>query len=97
MLMFPGDVGLLMPAYDDISPDFRNMNSHNKWQRFQEDWFFKGLDIKRIVPKKGVDAHLAVRHLAAIQGSFQPKHEHKRAAVAYLASRWFMDYKPAKD
>lgn len=31
----------------------------------------------------------AFRHLAACQGSFEPKHEHKQAAVAWLASLWF--------
>lgn len=31
----------------------------------------------------------AFRHLGAIQGSFQPKHGHKRAGVAWLASLWF--------
>jgi hypothetical protein len=28
-------------------------------------------------------------HLKAIMGSFQPKHEHKTAGVAYLMSLWF--------
>lgn len=31
----------------------------------------------------------AFKHLGAVQGSFQPKHEHKMAAVAWLASLWF--------
>jgi hypothetical protein len=41
--------------------------------------------------KEGVDGNLAFRHLSAIQRSFTPKHEHKEAAVAYLASLWFED------
>jgi hypothetical protein len=39
-----------------------------------------------------VDGELAIRHLQVIQASFEPKHEHKEAAVAYLASLWFTDF-----
>jgi len=41
---------------------------------------------------EGVDGGLAIRHLQVIQASFEPKHEHKEAAVAYLASPWFTDF-----
>jgi len=90
-------VARLLPAYGNIPKDFRDSIGRNKWQRFQEDWFFEGLNRDRLVCKEGIDAKKALRHLAVIQGSFEPKHEHKRAAVAYLASLWFDDYKAAKD
>jgi len=31
----------------------------------------------------------STRHLQTIQGSFEPKHEHKQDCVAYFMSLWF--------
>jgi len=51
---------------------------------------FSGLKKSEVPPvKEGIDVNMALRHLHAIQGSFEPKHEYKEAAVAYLASLWF--------
>lgn len=87
-IAFPGSVEHLMPAYDEIPKEFKDSN--NPWCEFQRDWFFKGLKQEQIPePKEGITGHIALRHLQAIQHSFQPKHEHKEAAVAYLASLWF--------
>lgn len=84
---FPASVSHLMPAYEMLP---RNISP--KWRAFQSDWFFKGiLSPGGMVPKSGIDKRAALRHLGAIQGSFEPKHEHKCAAVAYLASLWFDD------
>ncbi|TAK93776.1 hypothetical protein EPO05_06940, partial [Patescibacteria group bacterium] len=86
---FPASVADLMPAYDDIPEDFRrNRGEARPWIRFQQDWFFRGLPGAVFTPKDGIDKATAMRHLAVIQGSFEPKHEHKEAAVAYLASLW---------
>ena len=84
----------LMPAYKDIPEEFRNFIGHNQNQflKWQQKWFYDGLkkeDISKIKPKKGVIVGKALRHLQAIQGSFEPQHEHKEAGVAYLASLWF--------
>jgi len=88
--VFPGDVRLLMPTYDEIPEEFRDWNKHGPWQRWQSTWFFKGLPTEATpTPKPGIDLSAALRHLAAIQRSFQPRHEHKEAAVAWLASLWF--------
>ncbi len=89
-LAFPADVRDLMPGYEDIPKEFKNF-SKNKWVKFQQDWFFAGLGKVEFDPKEGIDPKKAWRHLQAIQGSCQPKHEHKEAAVAYLASLWFDD------
>ena len=88
-LAFPVKVLKLMPEYDSIPKEYRDMNSRNQWTEFQEKWFFQGLKGATITAKEGIDKKLALRHLSAIQGSFEPKHEHKRAAVAFLASQWF--------
>lgn len=79
------DAERLMPKYADIPKEFKDLlNPHVK---FQSRWFFNGLD-KVPAAKEGVDQAKAMRHLAAIQRSFAPSHEHKQAAVAYLASLW---------
>jgi hypothetical protein len=79
----------IMPRYEDIPADFRQF--HNKWVRFFSDMFYVGIKIKQLKPKDGIDAAKALRHLRTIAVSFEPKHEHKEAAVAYLASQWFDD------
>jgi anti-sigma factor ChrR (cupin superfamily) len=86
---FPANALDFMPKMDEIPEEFND--PRNKWVKFQMDWFYRGLKDLKIVPKEGVDTVKAMRHLSAIQGSFAPKHEHKEAAVAYLASQWFED------
>jgi len=83
---FPANVAHLMPRYADIPAQCRAQS--NPWVKWQQEWFFSGL--KQLpTAKPGIDLNAAMRHLKAIQGSFHPKHEHKEAAVAFLASRWF--------
>ena len=82
---FPARVSHLMPEYASIPRDFKG---RRMWVDWQQKWFYSGLT-EMPVPKAGIDLKQAMRHLATIQGSFEPKHEHKEAAVAYLASLWF--------
>ena len=84
---FPARLGDLMPPYDTVPSEFKS--SSNKWVNWQQEWFFRGLDAFPEA-KPGIDVNVAGNHLAAIQGSFEPKHEHKQAAVAYLASLWLV-------
>lgn len=83
---FGGKVDQILPAWKDIPDEFKNGRS--PWVEWQSDWFFKGLD-RYPVAKDGIDLDMAMSNLAAIQGSWDPKHEHKQAGVAYLASLWF--------
>ncbi len=87
LLAFLAGISGLMPTMEEIPAEFQN-HGGTVWNKWQSQWFFKGLH-KRPEPKDGIDQELAMRHLATIQGSFEPKHEHKEAAVAYLASLWF--------
>lgn len=86
-LSFGGDMKKLLPQMADIPDEFRR--NSNIWVQFQQDWFYKGLAGASYVMKPGIPQQDAIRHLAAIQSSFEPKHEHKEAGVAYLASLWF--------
>ena len=92
-IAFPANLRELMPAMDEIPSEFRRHNG-TPWNRWQAQWFFRGLE-RFPDAKDGVDREQALRHLQAIQGSFEPKHEHKEAAVAYLASLWLQS--PSED
>lgn len=89
-MMFPAHVADLMPKREDIPAEFKRHNG-TKWNRFAADWFFSGIKSTGLIAKEGINKEQALMHLSAIQRSFEPKHEHKEAAVAYLASLWFDD------
>lgn len=74
------------PAYEDIPDQFRRLS--NSWHAWGSTWFFNGLS-RYPVPKPGIDRAVALAHLNVIQRSWNFQHEHKAAAVAYLASLWF--------
>lgn len=90
-LAFPAGVADLVPPREACEAALSQMPDRGRgWVEFQQRWFYEGLSGNAVVtPRDGIDPALAFRHLAAIQGSFEPKHEHKEAAVAYLASLWF--------
>lgn len=85
-LAFGGKAMEILPKWGDIPEEFKR--DRNPWVQWQRQWFFRGLE-KRPTPKEGIDGALAMKNLACVQGSFAPKHEHKEAGVAYLASLWF--------
>jgi len=87
---FGGNMAKLLPPFCIIPKEFFHGNT--KWNKMQARWFFEGLPEKtKFIPKPGIDVDVALGHLAAIQGSFEPAHEHKEAVVAWLASLWFED------
>jgi hypothetical protein len=83
-LAFPADISKLLPLYDSIPEEFKD---GNRWTQLADDLFAEGGDPGNTKP--GIDKREAVRHLQACLGSFQPKHEHKIAGVAWLLSQWF--------
>lgn len=91
-IVFPANLGELLPAWNVIPGRFRVDSDDPEamtWRRFQSRWMFRGLKKSAITPRADVDMDKALRHLKTVQGSYEPKHEHKEAAVAWLASRWF--------
>ena len=81
----------LLPPYDDIPDDFKISFSSNKWLRFFNDMFFKGIRITKLVVKTGIDKDKAFRHIRIAAQGWDSKHEHKEAGIAYLMSLWFDD------
>jgi len=88
--IFPGAVKHLMPRWEEIPAEFKEYRG-TKWNGVFNDWFYHGAKNVKYKPKPGVDTAKAMRHVRAVMGSFEPKHEHKEAAVAYLLSQWFED------
>jgi len=86
------DINKIIPKWNNIPEEFKNMNNTNKWTDIVSKWFFQGLprDTK-FIPKHDIDAKQALVHVSHILQSFEPKHEHKTAACAYLLYLWFDD------
>jgi hypothetical protein len=88
---FPGHLDRLLPPLESIPEDYRlGWTGHNEWTRFVNAWFDIGWPTNvNVYERPDVDAEAAFRHLHTIMRSFEPKHEHKIAGVAWLMSRWF--------
>lgn len=78
-----------LPVYSQVPDEFKRAGS--KWNRLFNDMFAFGLKAINLTPKSDIDPAKAWRHIRALSGSFQPKHEHKEAGVAYLMSQYFED------
>ncbi len=87
---FPTDVSHLMPKYEDIPEKYKYGNTPAN--AFFNMWFFSGVKNLQVVPREGVDVKQAVKQLSTIMKSFEPKHEHKEAACAFLIDEWFSEY-----
>lgn len=88
LLAFPGTVSHLMPKMSAIPQDFRDERGDAaSWARAAVQ-FFMGREMPTLLCRHGITSVKAERHLRAIAGSFEPKHEHKMAALAWLMSRW---------
>lgn len=87
-LAFPANVMHLMPEWADIPQECKQWSY--PFAKIASMWFFEGLPKGfSMKPRDRIDPTQAMRHLRCILGSFEPKHEHKIAAVAYLMSLWF--------
>jgi hypothetical protein len=86
---FPTSVEDFLPDYGAVPDEFKSR--HNKWVKLVSRWFFSGLKGAQFKWKDGIDGDTALRHLKYCMGSWEPKHEHKEAGVAYLMSLWLDD------
>lgn len=87
-MAFPAHAMKWIPPHDEIPPEFSKAS--NEWARFATSWFALGLPADvRFYPTESVDPEKAYNVLYAILRSYAPPHQHKLAAVAYLASQWF--------
>lgn len=81
---FPASVRDLMPPRAELA------SYRSGWgSRLFNDWFYCGLKSIDLTPKEGINKAKALRHITAIMGSFEPKHEDKEAACSLLFETWF--------
>lgn len=91
-IAFPAGALERMPSREECEEALALLppGEEKMWREFQRTWFFGGLPGSTVLDvREGIDPEVAMRHLSSIQGSFEPQHEHKEAAVAFLASLWF--------
>lgn len=91
MLAFPARViGSYLPPLDVIPDDFRERRGDAvQWHRVA-DLLFADQPITDAPPfVTSHDPDLITRHATVCLRSFEPKHEHKIAGVAWLLSLWF--------
>lgn len=87
-IAFGGKAMQILPAYKDIPEEFKRSGS--KWEKFVSKWFYEGLHEKNYpTARHGVNLSQAMMNIQACLASYEPKHEHKIAGAAYLASQWF--------
>ncbi|TXH50897.1 MAG: hypothetical protein E6Q97_19525 [Desulfurellales bacterium] len=67
------------------------------WVNLANHVFFRGGDGIELIPREGVDPQKAWDHLMALLRSWEPKHEHKTAWFAKLASEWFSEWRKKDD
>lgn len=85
-IAFPASVSHLMPPWTDIPEKYRRSAG------IAARWFYTGLPVgTEFIPRDGVDVTQAMAQLKCILGSFEPKHEHKLAAVNFLLDEWFSE------
>lgn len=79
-----------MPDVKTLPEDYRNERAHAC--TVAQDLFFKGGKMADYgyTCREGVDQNDAIRAIRAVLGSFQPKHEHKIAAVGWMIDQWFV-------
>jgi hypothetical protein len=87
-IVFPARVDHLMPPYEELIGK-RKDPEHRRLEEVAQRAFFKGMDAGPWKPKEGVNKDDALRQIQCILGSFEPKHEHKIAGVAFLLGEWF--------
>lgn len=86
---FTTSINGYLPPYAEIPDEFKRHNG-TEWNKIMAKWFYSGLPAgTKFIPKAGIDHDVAMRHLKYCLGSWEPKHEHKEAGVAYLMSQWF--------
>jgi len=85
-----GGINGLMPPYKGLEEFDCYSRGKKSWGRdLFMDWFYKGLKSLELYPKQGIDKNKALRHIKAVMQSFEPSHEHKVAACAFLFEKWF--------
>lgn len=86
-LAFPARViGSYMPTWEELPEQFQQRASG--YESLASHVCFYAVELRPETLIEGIDANAASRHLCTVSRSFEPKHEHKEAALAFLLSLW---------
>lgn len=94
LMAFPASVVHLMPPTNELAGMYAELQ-HDPWAQLFFSMFSKGIDGEHtfLMPKEidgeKIDGETAWRHLRALCGSFEPKHQHKEAAFIFLCQQWW--------
>lgn len=85
---FPTRWRELLPAWDELTPAERSMNS--PFCRALSSLFFEGgkLSDHGIKVRDGYDERKVMRYIRATLGDFGPSHEHKIGGIAHALAKW---------
>ena len=93
LFAFPANViGTLLPPEGEIPKELWDWNDF--WHQMASQIFNFGTSKNIAWLRSGLEPAEVVRHTDAVLRSFQPKHQHKIAGVAYLLSLWFQKENP---
>ena len=93
--VFPANLGDLLPPLDLIPEAYRSGRAGHVSTYARSMALGRIDESLALIKRPGVDPELAWTHLCTIASSFEPKHEHKEAALAWLLSMWYLDVVPA--
>lgn len=88
-MAFPAHVVKHMPPMGTMPDEFQR-GDHPACRLVQS--LFSGTHSGKqpsMVPREGVEAGVAWRHIVCTLGSYEPMHEHKIAACGFLLNEWF--------
>lgn len=89
-LAFGGKMADLMPPKEEYAEYRKQWHYGDSWGfKLFNDMFYRGLTKLELKPKEGIDSKAAFAHIRVIMISWEPSHEDKTAAVAYLFEHWF--------
>ena len=84
------DTRTIAPTYSLIPKEFKV--GFTKWRIASNIWFKRGLHKdSKLVPKKGIDKEMAIKHIQCLLNCFFVHTSLKIATAAYLLSLWFDD------
>lgn len=87
VLAFPASViDCYIPTWEELPMPFQEFTSG--YEELASYACFHPVELRPEVLIEGIDADSATRQLSAVARSFEPKHEHKQAAIAFLLSLW---------
>jgi hypothetical protein len=87
-LVFPTNVDGMIPPHREI-PEYPR---RQHFEDLAQTWFFSGLKNLKSKPRQGVNETQALAHISYVLRSWEPKHEHKIAGVAFLINEWFEEF-----